>query len=133
MYVVTINRVNTHSQIALSICGTLARGQGQDGHIHIAQLSNIGHHVIPLQFSRLVFRPLSSYNACHFKVVSCLQRLQCVLSYIAITHYGCSNLFHIPDIFFIVIILFLCCRAKKNKLLACYIIIAATYKSSVLE
>jgi len=95
MYIKTINGVDSQSQNLLGLHFYLTGRTCHDGYIHILQFGNILHHFVISQFCRLVFRAVTTDDACYFKIRSSLKRFHNRFTNVTVTYYGRSNLFHL--------------------------------------
>ena len=94
MNVEAIHRVDSQRENFLSIALYAAARRAEDGHIHIAEVTDILHYSITFQFFWQVICPTATYDTSQLKVGCFQQCLQCKAAYIAIAYYGCSNCLH---------------------------------------
>ena len=84
----------TQGQNLLGIFLARAGRGGEDGYVDILQFADVLHDVILCQFCGFVLRAIAAHDACHFEVGGCLQRLECILTNVAVTDDGCSDFLH---------------------------------------
>jgi UDP-N-acetylmuramoylalanine-D-glutamate ligase len=70
-YVETIDGVDAEGQDVLGVLLYATGGGGKDGHIYMAQLANVFHHLVGGQFLGFVLGAIAAHNAGHFKVGGC--------------------------------------------------------------
>ena len=89
-----VDRMDAQCQNFLGILLHTAGGGTQQSHINVTQFADVAHNGIAGQFCRAVGCALTAHDACHLKVGRLLQSLEGIMSDIAVTHYGGSNLLH---------------------------------------
>ena len=79
------------------LCVLLARAcrSSKDSYVHVLQFANVLHYLVLSQFGRLVLRTVTAHYTSNLKVIGSLKRLNRIMSDVAVSNYGCSNLFHV--------------------------------------
>ncbi len=90
-----VHGVDAEGEDFLGVFLAAACRRGEDCHVHVFQFGDVLHHLIVCEFQRLVLRSVAAHDAGYLKVGRGLESLNRELSDVAVTHYGCSNLFHL--------------------------------------
>ena len=91
--------------LVITIAGVFVKGDtrqtcfglagAKDSYVHVLQFANVFHYLVLSQFGRLVLRTVTAHYTSNLKVVGSLKRLNRIMSDVAVSNYGCSNLFHV--------------------------------------
>ena len=93
MDIEAVDSIDAHCEILQRVLLDFARRSGQNSHIHLTEVLDIGHHLIFGQFLG-DFSYSTAYNACNLKIGSSLQGLHCKAADIAISDHCSSDFRH---------------------------------------
>ena len=102
MNVERVDGIDAQRQYLLGILLATAGRSSEDSDVDILQFSDVLHHLVVGQFSGFVCCSVSTHHTGNLEVGSGFQSLNTVLSNVAVTHYGCSDLFHLSLSFMLV-------------------------------
>ena len=89
----TVDRIDPQREDLPGLLLDAARRCAQHSHIDPFEFLDRIDHTVPSQFVGHI-RRITAHDARHFKIGRCIQRLQHIPADIAVTHYGCFDLFH---------------------------------------